>query len=107
MDALPSGVARDALPSGVARDALTTGVDHDDVLARLRAELAALRPDIAADAPADALFRGDLDVDSLDVLELVARAEAAFGVVVPDEDWQRVASLGSLAAYVVEHAGAP
>jgi len=79
-------------------------VAYDTVLARLRAELAVLRPDIADDVPADALFRGDLEVDSLDVLELVARAEGAFGVVVPDDDWQEVASLASLTAYVVDHA---
>jgi len=73
----------------------------DALVVRLRAELATVRPDIAATAPQDALLKGELDVDSLDVLEFVARVEAAFGVVVPDEDWQHVASLRSLAEYLV------
>ena len=73
----------------------------DALVARLRSELAAVRPDIAATAPQDALLEGELDVDSLDVLEFVARVEATFGVVVPDEDWQHVASLRSLAEYLV------
>lgn len=74
-----------------------------EVLARLRTELAAVRPDIAATAPTDATFKHDLEIDSLDVLEFVARVEAAFGLVVPDEDWQAVATLDSLAAYVSAH----
>ena len=74
-----------------------------DVLDRLRTELASVRPDLAATAPPDATLKHDLEIDSLDVLEFVARVEAAFGVVVPDEDWQHVATLGSLAAYVAEH----
>ncbi|WP_034649122.1 acyl carrier protein [Cellulomonas sp. HZM] len=74
-----------------------------DVMDRIRTELAAIRPDIAATAPPDATLKHDLEIDSLDVLELVARVEAAFGVVVPDEDWQHVATLASLAAYVSAH----
>ena len=78
-----------------------------DVLDRLRIELASVRPDLAATAPPDATLKHDLEIDSLDVLEFVARVEAAFGVVVPDEDWQQVATLGSLAAYVAAHRTAP
>ncbi|ROS21827.1 acyl carrier protein [Cellulomonas sp. PhB150] len=78
-----------------------------DVLSRLRTELASVRPDIAATAPADATLKHDLEIDSLDVLEYVARVEAAFGLVVPDEDWQAVATLDSLAAYVAAHRTAP
>jgi acyl carrier protein len=78
-----------------------------DVLSRLRTELASVRPDIAETAPADATLKHDLEIDSLDVLEYVARVEAAFGLVVPDEDWQAVATLDSLAAYVAEHRTIP
>ena len=78
-----------------------------DVLDRLRIELAAVRPDLAATASPDATLKHDLEIDSLDVLEFVARVEAAFGVVVPDEDWQAVATLDTLAAYVAAHRAVP
>ena len=75
---------------------------HTDLVARLRTELAAVRPDLddPASVPADALLKQDLAVDSLDILEFVARVEAALRVIVPDEDWQHVATLNAFATYL-------
>jgi acyl carrier protein len=75
---------------------------NDAVVARLRSELAAVRPDLDIDSiPSDAHLKLDLAIDSLDVLEFVARVEAAFRIIIPDEDWQNVASLDSLAEYLM------
>lgn len=76
--------------------------ESDAVVARLRAELAAVRSDLDVDSiPSAAQLKLDLGIDSLDILEFVARVEAAFHIIIPDEDWQSVASLDSLAEYLV------
>jgi acyl carrier protein len=83
----------------------TSTPTHDAVLEILRDELALVAPDVGRDAAADASLKHDLNVDSLSVLELVARIEYRFGLSVPDDDWPLLGSLDAIAAYVV--AGGP
>lgn len=71
-----------------------------DVLAVVRAELAVAAPDVAADAPSDADLRYDLDVDSLSLLELVARLEFRYSVAVPDDDWPQLTSIDAIVDYI-------
>lgn len=65
-------------------------------------ELVADRCGVATDAFDDGTrFDGDvLDADSLDVVELAEAIEATFGVYVPDEDLEDLATVGDLKAYV-------
>lgn len=65
-------------------------------------ELVADRCGVAPDAFDDGTrFDGDvLDADSLDVVELAEAIEATFGVYVPDEDLEDLATVGDLKAYV-------
>ncbi len=72
----------------------------EDLITAVREELAVAAPDTPAHAPADAELTADLGVDSLSVLELVARLEYRFGVVVPDEDWARMRSIAAIADYL-------
>jgi acyl carrier protein len=78
---------------------------HAAVLEVLRDELELVAPDVGRDVAADASLKHDLGVDSLSVLELVARIEFRFGLSVPDDDWPLLGSLDAIAAYVV--AGGP
>ena len=78
---------------------------HEHVLAAIRDELALVAPDVGRDVSAEASLKHDLGVDSLSVLELVARIEFRFGLSVPDDDWPLLGSLDAIAAYVV--AGGP
>lgn len=71
-----------------------------DVLTAVREELAVAAPDIPADAATDAHLRHDLDVDSLAMLEFVARLEYRFGIVVPDEAWTSLATLDDVVDYL-------
>jgi acyl carrier protein len=50
----------------------------------------------------DASLRSDLQVDSLALLELVARLEYRFNTSVPDEDWPRLGSIGEIADYLLD-----
>jgi acyl carrier protein len=84
-----------------------TSLDAASVLSVVRAELAVAAPDVPADAPADADLKYDLAVDSLSILELVARLEYHYSVTVPDDDWARLNSLNAIVDYVIAAHGSP
>ncbi len=69
----------------------------------LRAELRAVKEDVPADLPADRELTGELGVDSLDVVEFVARLEYRFQFVVPDNEWQQLATLDAIVDYALAH----
>ena len=47
---------------------------------------------------ADAKIVDDLGADSLDVVELLSRLEDEYGVVIPDDDVENLATVGDVAA---------
>ena len=51
----------------------------------------------------DASFQGDLDADSLDLVELIMELEDQFGLKISDEDAQKIATVGQAVDYVVSH----
>ena len=51
---------------------------------------------------ADAKFIEDLGADSLDTVELVMAFEEEFGVEVPDEDAEKLQSVGDVIKYIEE-----
>ena len=48
----------------------------------------------------DASFQGDLDADSLDLVELIMELEDQFGVKISDEDAQKIETVGQAVDYV-------
>ena len=42
-------------------------------------------------------------LSSLDIVEFVARLEYRFRFVVPDDEWQQLATLDAIAAYALNH----
>ncbi len=52
---------------------------------------------------ADAKFIEDLGADSLDTVELVMAFEEEFDIEVPDEDAEKLISVGDVAKYIDEH----
>lgn len=80
---------------------------HSELLTLIRDTLSEVSPGIAPDADPDAGLKHELEVDSLSVLELVARLEYATGVAVPDEDWGSMTSMNAIAAYFAERAPVP
>jgi len=51
----------------------------------------------------DASFQDDLDADSLDLVELIMELEDTFGMKIPDEDAQKITTVGQAVDYVSSH----
>lgn len=53
-----------------------------------------------------ASFKNDLGADSLDTVELVMAFEEKFGVEIPDDDAEKLATVGDVVAYIEKQQGA-
>ena len=51
----------------------------------------------------EASFIDDLGADSLDTVELVMALEEAFELTVPDEDAEKLTTVGAAVKYIEEH----
>ncbi|MDR1886406.1 MAG: acyl carrier protein [Prevotellaceae bacterium] len=47
-----------------------------------------------------ASFTNDLGADSLDIVELIMEFEKEFGVSIPDEDAEKIVTVGDAIAYI-------
>lgn len=50
----------------------------------------------------EASFINDLGADSLDIVELVMGFESSFGISIPDEDAEKIGSVGDAVKYLSE-----
>lgn len=53
----------------------------------------------------EASFTNDLGADSLDIVELVMGFESAFQVSIPDEDAEKIGTVGDATRYLKEKLG--
>lgn len=53
----------------------------------------------------EASFQEDLNADSLDLVELIMEMEDRFKLKIPDEDAEKISTVGDAVDYVVAHAG--
>lgn len=56
-----------------------------------------------AEVTPEAKFIDDLGADSLDTVELVMALEEEFGMEIPDEDAEKIASVQDAITYIREH----
>jgi acyl carrier protein len=56
----------------------------------------------ASEITYEASFIKDLGVDSLDLVELLMTVEEEFGIDIPDEEIERITTVGSLIEYVTK-----
>ncbi|MCQ2273041.1 MAG: acyl carrier protein [Bacteroidales bacterium] len=54
----------------------------------------------AAEVTPDKNFSNDLGADSLDLVELIMDFEKEFGVQIPDEDAEKIATVGDAINYI-------
>ena len=58
-----------------------------------------------ADITPEALFTNDLGADSLDIVELIMDLEKEFDLTIPDEDAEKIATVGDAIRYVESKQG--
>ena len=56
-----------------------------------------------AEVTTEAKFIDDLGADSLDTVELVMALEEEFGIEIPDEDAEKIATVQDAITYIKEH----
>lgn len=57
----------------------------------------------ASQVTESAKFIDDLSADSLDTMELVMALEEEFSIEIPDEDAEKIASVGDAINYIKDH----
>ena len=58
-----------------------------------------------AEVTPTAEFSKDLGADSLDTVELIMEFEKEFGISIPDEDAEKIPTVGDAIAYIENHQG--
>jgi acyl carrier protein len=56
-----------------------------------------------AEVVPEAKFIDDLGADSLDIVELVMALEDEYGIEIPDEDAEKIETVGDAINYIEEH----
>ena len=57
----------------------------------------------AAEITPEKSFTNDLGADSLDTVELIMEFEKEFGIQIPDEDAEKIATVGDAIKYIEEN----
>ena len=57
-----------------------------------------------ADVTPEASFTNDLGADSLDTVELIMEFEKQFNVTIPDDQAEKISTVGDAIKYIEEHA---
>ena len=79
---------------------------REEVMELVRAHLAEELEVDAAEISEGARFKEDLDADSLDLYELVMELEDRYGVSIPEEQANRIKTVGDAVDFVLAHAPA-
>jgi len=58
-----------------------------------------------SDITPEASFTNDLGADSLDTVELIMEFEKEFDITIPDEDAEKIATVGEAVDYLTEKTG--
>ena len=78
-------------------------INREEALERVRSILVEQLGVDEEQVTEDASFQGDLDADSLDLVELIMELEDQFGLKISDEDAQQISTVGQAVDYVVSH----
>ena len=76
---------------------------REEVFERIKEVLSERLSVEEADINEEANFQEDLDADSLDLVEMIMELEDQFGIKIPDEDAQKIQTVGQAVDYVTSH----
>jgi len=77
-------------------------MQHQELVLHLRELITIIDPNLPLDLPEAAPFQ-DVQLDSLDLVEFVARLEQRFGIMIADTDLGCFSSLQASAQYIEAH----
>jgi acyl carrier protein len=83
-----------------------TGMTEQEVFDKVKGIIVELLGVDAAKVAPEARFREDLEADSLDLVELIMAFEEEFNEEIPDEDAQKITTVGGAVSYIIERAKA-
>jgi acyl carrier protein len=76
---------------------------RDEILEQVKAAVADRLGVDEAEVTEEASFQEDLNADSLDLVELIMSLEDEFGMKIPDDDAQKIQTVGQAVDYVAAH----
>ena len=79
---------------------------REDVLERIRTHLSEELGIDDAQIREDSRFKGDLEADSLDLVELVMELEDGYGIRIGESEAERIKTVGQAVDFVLSHASA-
>ena len=74
-----------------------------DTFEKIRALLAEQLDIDPAKITMDSDIMGDFEADSLDIVDMVMTLEDEFDIEIPDEDVEKLRTVGSVVSYVEDH----
>ncbi len=80
-------------------------MSRDEILAKLKAIVSEQLDVPEEKVTEDAKFQEDLGADSLDVVELVMKLEDEFGIEIPEEDAEKIATVKDAVDYIAGKLG--
>jgi len=80
-------------------------LDRAKVVEAVRAILVEQLGVDASEVTEEASFQEDLNADSLDLVELIMEMEDRFKIKIPDEEAEKIATVGNAVDFVLAHAG--
>lgn len=78
-------------------------ITHSELAERVKAIIADKLRVEEYEVTMEASLRYDLEADSLDAVELIMEFEKEFNISIPDEDAERITTVGDAIAYIVDH----
>jgi acyl carrier protein len=82
---------------------VTQPMEHEEIYEKVKEVIVEQLNVEEDDVTEDAAFVDDLGADSLDIVELVMALEEQFGVSIPDEQAEKIKTVGDAVGFITEN----